>query len=129
VKKTKEQKKATSEKMTAHWRRVRAVAEIITAPASEVNSAWSQLKERGLVNPILIGEEGALEKARMLLTERKASGRVTIPKGGYAKKQVQIYENLNARVSGMLWTIRRCGDIDLARDAFERAMSAVEERV
>lgn len=106
---TAEEKKAASERSRDHWTRVRCAAKLLNLPTSAINKAWD------LVSPYyeyLEDEQATREEVRQLVLDQYPDLKPP---------------DLEGRIKIMMWAIRKCEGADKARDAFERACSALGE--
>jgi len=114
---TPEQKKEASHKQHAHWERCRAVAEACDVRPGEVNKVWSSIKD--------FHEDTA--KVKTLILKRRVSSREHWRTKHNPSRSREKPKNLTQAVRVMVWAIDTIDDLDLAKQAFDKAWGAVKE--
>ena len=144
--KTAKEKKAASKSMRAHWRKLRKMSANLGGTDLDVmNCVYPSLKLQGLVKGVLKKDRKSLAEAVDVIAELypprlsityekpkpnappppvKSSPHVLVTPTMTEEQKVVVRV---AALKIMLWSIKKIGSIEMARDAFERAARAVQD--
>lgn len=145
---TPEEREARSAAQTRRWASMNEIAAATGFTAIEVNACWGALKRAGLVHEgVLVHDlpriteilqEAEDNEGRVIAMTKSRSTDSDLAEGAQdpdeSSRRIRRKPDslppgpedpLAARIRVMFWAIRKCGGVDLARDAFERAVQAL----
>lgn len=114
---TPEQKLAASDRQRAHWDKCRAVAVACEMRPGEINRLWSKIKDF---------YEDAEQVKAFVLNSRRTSREHYRTQHNPARRREKP-KNLTQAVRVMVWAIDTIDDLEMAKQAFDKAWGAVEE--
>jgi len=136
---TEEEKNASRVKQKLHWKRCETWAKILGISKMDVNQHWSKLKVvrgaggEGLIpSDVIDAVKGAYSELllKAAKSDREWAKRVKVASAAGRQRTIDPKNgkipDTAGRVKIMLWAINKCGGVESAHDALERATRSLE---
>lgn len=114
---TPEQKLSASDRQRAHWDKCRAVAKACDLRPGEVNRFWSRIK----------GFHEDAEQVKAFVLKGRVTSREHYRTQHNPSRRREKPKNLTQAVRVMMWAIDTIDDLEMAKQAFDKAWDAVKE--
>ena len=114
---TPDQKESASNRQRAHWDKCRAVAKACDLKPGEVNRFWSRIKS--------FYEDTEKVKAHLLQASMQRTARENYRTMHNPARRKEKPKNLTQAVRVMVWAIDTIDDLNMAKEAFDKAYQAV----